>query len=454
MKAAESEQRAAARRSDAFRTWLRERVHADGRSPHAISRAAGVSRGLVALLLTAPARLPNELTARQLAIALGDDPDRIAHMAGFSPTAAPDRQILVERGPAVDLPPPALAIVPTYLPLDEVAQRFLASLRFGPPRTTDTYREALRRFGRFLASAGIDPFSTTAEVLPPDILEHFFRWLSDAGYSRSSIETHTAGMKAFLRFAVAKRLVPPHFSYDAVREGLRQVMGKRKYRSPRIDPRLALIVTYVDNLPLPPESERGGVRLLELLRDRALLHVLFYSGMRRAEVVSLTRQDVQEGWAHEALIVGKGDRERNVFVGEDGQRAIRAYLEARNDILVPLWLRHDNRRGTPGQNGECWRLSNQTVWATVKRYASAVGVPATTHHFRHLKASTLLNRGASLSEVQDVLGHANPNTTKTIYAHYAPKFLRAVVEKYSASPAELVAELEAEQERRRVVPGP
>jgi site-specific recombinase XerD len=65
------------------------------------------------------------------------------------------------------------------------------------------------------------------------------------------------------------------------------------------------------------------------------------------------------------------------------------------------------------------------------------GGEASPHHFRHLKASTFLNRGASLSEVQDVLGHANPSTTKTVYAHYSPRFLRDAVAKYSASPSEL-----------------
>ena len=76
------------------------------------------------------------------------------------------------------------------------------------------------------------------------------------------------------------------------------------------------------------------------------------------------------------------------------------------------------------------------------------------HHFRHLKASTLLNRGASLSEVQDILGHASAETTLQIYAHYTPQFLRETVPKYSASAAELAAELEAEQERRRAQGGP
>jgi site-specific recombinase XerD len=227
------------------------------------------------------------------------------------------------------------------------------------------------------------------------------------------------------------------------------ICGKHKVRSPRIDPNLPRILTHVDSLPLPDWSERKGASRLELLRDRALLHTLFYSGMRRAEVASLNRQDVQNGWAHDALVIGKGDKERNVFFGDDAQRAIRAYLEARNDNLTPLWLRHDNRRGRPGPGGEHWRMSLQTVWSTVRDHARAVGVAGTPHHFRHLKASTLLNRGASMSEVQDVLGHASPLTTKQIYAHYTPKVLREAVQRYSATPAELVAELEAEQERRR-----
>ena len=76
---------------------------------------------------------------------------------------------------------------------------------------------------------------------------------------------------------------------------------------------------------------------------------------------------------------------------------------------------------------------------------------ATPHHFRHLRVSSWLNRGASLSEVQDLLGHASPELTKRVYAHSTPHVLRGAVEKHSASAAELVAELEAEQEWRRRV---
>jgi site-specific recombinase XerD len=96
--------------------------------------------------------------------------------------------------------------------------------------------------------------------------------------------------------------------------------------------------------------------------------------MRRAEVASLNRADVQDGRAHEALVIGKGDKERHVFFDAETQQHIRAYLEERSDSYAPRFLRHDNHRGRPGLNGEGWRLSAQSVWGVVKRYAAEVGV--------------------------------------------------------------------------------
>ena len=77
----------------------------------------------------------------------------------------------------------------------------------------------------------------------------------------------------------------------------------------------------------------------------------------------------------------------------------------------------------------------------VKRYAEAAGVDASTHDFRHFKATTLLNRGASLSEVQDLLGHASPATTKLIYAHYEVAKLREAFRTYSLSASEAAERL-------------
>src|SRR4029453_17310900 len=96
---------------------------------------------------------------------------------------------------------------------------------------------------------------------------------------------------------------------------------------------------------------------LEALRDRALILTLFCSGMRRAEVARLNRNDIDDGYLDRGLITGKGDKERVVFFDEATLEAIRAYLQARGDVLAPVFLRHDNRRGhAAGPGGGRWGL--------------------------------------------------------------------------------------------------
>jgi site-specific recombinase XerD len=320
---------------------------------------------------------------------------------------------------------------------------FLASLGGKSPKTYTTYQTGLTRFEEFLKASGqLDDWHPTR--LGPTVLEEFYGWLvrQHGRERRATVATYSAGLRAFVRFLARRALLAPGVTYEAMRENVREVTGRASYKTPRIDRRLPLLVTHVLSLPIPPASERGGVKRLELLRDQAMLLTLFCTGMRREEVARLDRFDVQDGWGDRALITGKGEKERVVFFDAQTQTAIRAYLAARADTLAPLFLRHDNRRGrAAGHGGERWRLSPQSVWATVKRYARIVGVPATTHHFRHSKASVLLNRGASLSEVQDILGHASPDTTKRIYAHYQSQHLRDAFDRYSASADELVAEL-------------
>lgn len=326
---------------------------------------------------------------------------------------------------------------------DVLLAQFLDSLAGKSPKTYATYQTGLARFREFLEARG-QLASWQPAALGPNALEDFYGWLirRHSRERRATVATYLAGLRAFVRFLARRALLPPEVTYEQMRENAREAMGRANYKTPRIDRRLPLLVTHVLELPLPQPHERGGVRRLELLRDRALLLTLFCTGMRREEVARLDRFDVQDGSSDRALITGKGEKERVVFFDAATQAAIGAYLQARADTLAPLFLRHDNRRGrSAGHGGERWRLSAQSVWAIVKRYARAVGVPATTHHFRHSKASVLLNRGASLSEVQDILGHASPETTKRIYAHYQTQHLRDAFDRYSASAEELVSEL-------------
>ena len=334
----------------------------------------------------------------------------------------------------------------TGLPLPEAEARFVASLAGRSLRTVATYQTALGRLHEYLESTGADPSQTHTTEFRGDLLERLYLWLARI-YGRDdrfTIATYVAGTRAFLRFCARRHLLAPDVSFEELRDNVREVMGRVPYRTPRIDNRLVLIVTHVDALPLPSMDQYGGQPYQELLRDRAMLRTLFTTGMRREEVANLTRADVQDGHARQALITGKGNKERIVFFDDQALVAIRVYLEARADRLPGLFLRHDLGRGRlPGPGGRRWRLSPKGVWEIVKRYAAAVGVEATTHDFRHAKASVMLNRGAKLSEVQDILGHASPETTKKIYAHYEVSHLRDVFERYSATAEELAESLEA-----------
>lgn len=333
--------------------------------------------------------------------------------------------------------------------LDRLLREFEDSLGGKSPKTHATYATGLGAFRAFLASRG-DLAAWRPQSLEASTLEAFYGWLvrRHGRERRATVVTYLAAARAFVRFLARRGLLPPGLSYERMQEHLREAMGRGPYRTPRIDRRIPLIVTLVRELPLPGERERRGARRLEVLRDKALIQTLFGTGMRREEVARLNRFDVEDGYADRALITGKGQKERVVFFDQEALAAIRAYLEARADTHAPLFLRHDNRRGhTPGHGGERWRLSAQSIWFIVRRYARAAGVPASTHHFRHAKASTLLNRGASLSEVQDILGHSSPETTKRIYAHYQVQHLREAFDRFSATADELAAELRARHAR-------
>jgi site-specific recombinase XerD len=317
---------------------------------------------------------------------------------------------------------------------------FLAALEGKSPRTRATYASALRRLDEFLESRGLPPARTSPRELPPDVLESFYTWLVRLYGSdrRATIQTYVAAARAFLRYLFRRRQGPAASSFEELKAGLQEVMGRSSYRTPRVDRRLYQLVQYVEALSPAPDS--SPLARLELLRDQALLRTLFCTGMRRAELSSLNRSDLDDGHADQALITGKGEKERVVFFDQPTLALIRRYLAARADSYRPLFIRHDRGRGQPGPGGARYRLSPQSVWLSVKRYASLAGVPASPHAFRHAKASVMLNRGAKLSEVQDILGHASPETTKKIYAHYEVSHLREAFDRFSASPAELAAE--------------
>ena len=315
--------------------------------------------------------------------------------------------------------------------------RFGSSLVGRSPETTRSYMQSLDHFFNFLDGLGISETSPTTS-LPTGVAERFAAWLIRryGRRPRGTQVTYLAGMRAFYRYLDRHDLLPAGVTIERTRSAVRDVIGRPgPYLAPRIDPRLPSVVLLAEALPMPvPDGAASQRARLELLRDRAILRVLYATGMRRAEVASLTRGCVADGHALEALVTGKGQKERTVFFDPDTMTAIRVYLEARADRFEPLFLRHDTGRGQPGPAGRHYAMSEKTVWNVVRKYGELAGVSASPHDFRHDKATTLLNQGAQLSEVQDILGHASPETTKTIYAHYDRSRLREAFDRFSVAP--------------------
>jgi len=316
--------------------------------------------------------------------------------------------------------------------LTEARALFLGSLAGRAERTRRTYATGLDRLADFLAERGIGPEAGTLD-LPSDLLEGFYLWcVRRYGAASRSCPTYLAGARAFCRFLDRHDLAPE--SYARLQAGLEQVMARHPYRTPRTDDRIPAMLVHLEAAPLPLERDA----LLTALRDRAILRVLYTTAIRRDEAVRLNREDVADGRATQALITGKGNKERVIFFDAATSAAIRRYLEARADRHRPLFLRHDVGRGAPGPRGERWRLGGDSIYNLVKRVGAAVGSRATPHSFRHDRASLLLNRGADLSEVQDILGHASPETTKRIYAHYETSRLREAFDRYTLPPEQRV----------------
>ena len=166
------------------------------------------------------------------------------------------------------------------------------------------------------------------------------------------------------------------------------------------------------------------------MRDRAILELLFSTGLRVSELVSLDRHQVNLE-SREFSVIGKGRKVRVVFLSDDAARAIQAYLGIRKDRFKPLFIRyrgHADDRAAEGRaalEGEAWRLSARSVERLVTKYVreSGLAIRATPHTLRHSFATDLLSNGADLRSVQEMLGHANLSTTQ-VYTHVTNPQLR------------------------------
>ncbi len=166
------------------------------------------------------------------------------------------------------------------------------------------------------------------------------------------------------------------------------------------------------------------------LRDRAILELLFSTGLRVSELVRLNREQIDLK-SREIGIIGKGHRPRVVFVSDSAAYWLERYLSFRQDKYKPLFVRYSGKRATAVQGEEGIRLSARSVQRIVEKYTKSAKLPVkiTPHGLRHTFATDLLMAGADLRAIQELLGHKNISTTQ-IYTHVTNPQLKQIHQKY------------------------
>ncbi len=166
------------------------------------------------------------------------------------------------------------------------------------------------------------------------------------------------------------------------------------------------------------------------LRDRAIIELLFSSGLRVSELVNLNRDHINLG-RREFMVRGKGQKDRPVFISKNAAEHVQAYLSERHDSLPALFLSYSRRSSTPDTSGNYRRLTARSIQRMVSQYARLAGITkhVSPHTMRHSFATDLLMNGADLRSVQSLLGHSNISTTQ-VYTHVTDQHLKDIHEKF------------------------
>ncbi|MBI4233004.1 MAG: site-specific tyrosine recombinase XerD [Chloroflexi bacterium] len=273
------------------------------------------------------------------------------------------------------------------------------------PHTIAAYRHDLQQLVEFLERPGKPPAWAHVGL---EELSQFILHLQDQSYAHTTLARKVAAMKSFFNFLVEEGVVA-----SAPTEAI---------TSPKVGRSLPRPLTEEEVLRLveAPADDHAP----ESLRDRAMLELLYATGMRVSELVSLNMQDVHlaEGFVR---CMGKGSKERLIPIHPQAAQAVQEYLQGGRGQITS----HQEERALfLNRWGE--RLTRQGFWLILKGYASRAGItsPVTPHTIRHSFATHMLRHGTSLRQVQEWLGHASIATTQ-VYTHLTSEHLREEYER-------------------------
>ncbi len=291
--------------------------------------------------------------------------------------------------------------------LSHVIAEFLRSCRADrdlSPHTIAAYEHDLAQFAQWVRRRGIKDVGGVDRTG----LRAFVANLGQQGYARRSVARKASAVRSLLRWAALRGYIDADPSLDL--------------SIPKLDKPLPRVLKAADAsrlCDLPPADDPIG------LRDRAVLELLYGSGLRVAELCSLDVDDV-DIHGSSIIVMGKGRKERQVPLSDPARAALKAYLAVRR-VLLERNGGGDAAALFIGERGR--RLGPRGVRHMIAKYMRAEGVrPVGPHALRHSFATHLLDGGADLRAVQELLGHEDLATTQ-IYTHVSTERLRSVYEK-------------------------
>jgi integrase/recombinase XerD len=289
--------------------------------------------------------------------------------------------------------------------MNELLKEYLTILRFEKNlsiNTIESYKNDIIKLLEFSESY----YNITDENKIEDkILNKFYKYLSDIGLSGSTSARYLSSHKSYFGYLKSQNYIERD--------------PTEKISSPKLSRKLPEVLSFneIEKILEAPDSKNCGG-----LRDKALLEIMYSSGLRVSEAINLHLNDLifNEGLIR---VMGKGSKERVVPVGRSAVKWVNKYLlegrpslEKRGKSLNFVFL---NKRGT--------KLSRMGVWNIVDRYTKEAGIDKEVHPhiFRHSFATHLLEGGADLRSVQEMLGHADISTTQ-IYTHIDREYIKQV----------------------------
>jgi len=278
-------------------------------------------------------------------------------------------------------------------------------------KTAENYKLYLERFVVFANDTTVDKITT-------EMIRKYRLWLNrytnnyDGALATITQSYHLIALRGFLTY-LSERDIPS--------------LSPEKIKLPKVSRKQVTFLHYDEVMRLIEQintADEAG------LRDRALVELLFSSGLRVSELVGLNRDHINTK-RREFMVRGKGQKDRPVFISEAAAGHVTDYLESRTDSLSPLFISYSRNSQAPDTSGDYRRLTSRSVQRIISQYARLAGITkhVSPHTMRHSFATDLLMNGADIRSVQSMLGHSNISTTQ-VYTHVTDEHLREVYEKF------------------------